>query len=92
MVSAGASGPPRRAPSMTKYLLVALVGLIFYFLLRSPPARPTRSDGVRTRAATSSGEEMVECEQCGVHLPRSESLMSRGAFYCSEEHRLLHQR
>jgi uncharacterized protein len=35
---------------------------------------------------------MVRCAQCGVHLPRGESVMTRELFYCSTEHRQLHQR
>jgi uncharacterized protein len=31
---------------------------------------------------------MVACAGCGVHLPRSEALLSQGRFYCSEEHRV----
>ncbi|MGH8728588.1 MAG: PP0621 family protein [Burkholderiales bacterium] len=37
------------------------------------------------------GEDMVRCVQCGVHLPKSESLIVRGSFFCSEAHRQLHQ-
>lgn len=36
-------------------------------------------------------EDMVRCVQCGVHLPKSESILSRGEFYCSDEHRRQHQ-
>lgn len=35
---------------------------------------------------------MVRCAQCGVHLPRSESLMNGDLFYCTPEHRRLHQK
>ena len=29
---------------------------------------------------------MVRCQICGVHLPKSEAVTSRGEFYCSKEH------
>ena len=32
-------------------------------------------------------EDMVRCKVCGVNLPRSEAILSRGRFYCSPEHR-----
>ena len=35
------------------------------------------------------GEDMVRCAHCGVHLPRSESILSQGEFFCSEAHRKL---
>jgi uncharacterized protein len=36
-------------------------------------------------------EDMVRCVHCGVHLPRSEAILSREEFFCSEEHRRLHR-
>ncbi len=35
-------------------------------------------------------EDMVRCAQCGVHLPRSESVGRDEQRYCSEEHARLH--
>jgi uncharacterized protein len=31
-------------------------------------------------------EDMVRCEHCGVHLPRSESIPRDGKRFCSEDH------
>ena len=36
-------------------------------------------------------EDMVRCVHCGVHQPKSESILSGGKFYCSPEHHQLHQ-
>jgi uncharacterized protein len=30
---------------------------------------------------------MVRCAQCGVHLPKSESILVGGNFFCCAEHR-----
>jgi len=30
---------------------------------------------------------MVRCKVCGVNLPRSEAVLSKGQFYCCDEHR-----
>jgi uncharacterized protein len=35
---------------------------------------------------------MVDCGQCGVHLPLSEAIQSQGRYFCSEEHRRLFSR
>ncbi len=32
------------------------------------------------------GESMVQCEHCGIHLPRSEAVMIGGRTWCSQEH------
>lgn len=37
--------------------------------------------------APRQAEDMVRCKVCGVNLPRSEALMSKGQFYCCDEHR-----
>jgi uncharacterized protein len=36
-------------------------------------------------------EDMVRCIHCGVHQPKSESILSGGEFFCSQEHRRLRQ-
>jgi uncharacterized protein len=36
-------------------------------------------------------EDMVQCAQCGVHLPESESVHAHSHFYCSEAHSKLHK-
>ncbi len=69
---------------MAKFLLVIAVFIVVYLFLRSyrrrvevapPPA-----------AAAKHGEDMVRCRICGVHLPKSEAVTSRGEVYCSKEH------
>ena len=37
-----------------------------------------------------SGEEMVPCTQCGVHVPKSAALAHEQHWYCSPQHRDLH--
>lgn len=31
-------------------------------------------------------ESMVRCEHCGIHMPRSEAVLSDGHIWCSQEH------
>lgn len=67
---------------MTKYLLVIAVVVAVYLIVRSGRRK---SGGDASRPETRD-EDMVRCRVCGVHLPRSEALSSRGDFYCTEEH------
>ena len=72
---------------MAKIILLVL-GLIFVYSILKSYRR-----GVDHRDApppARAGEDMVRCAQCGVHLPRSESFTTRGAFYCSAEHQREH--
>ena len=65
---------------MSRLLLLIAIAAVVYLLLksyrRSPPVR-------RGTAA----EDMVRCAYCGVHLPKSEGILSGGKFFCSIEHR-----
>ncbi len=74
---------------MGKLLLIIVAVLVVYFIVKSyqrnlqgPPP---------PRARPKVGEDMVRCAHCGVHHPRSESTLSAGEFFCSEEHRRLHR-
>ncbi|MGB6104806.1 MAG: PP0621 family protein [Pusillimonas sp.] len=42
--------------------------------------------------AGKSAEAMVRCEHCGIHLPRSEAVLSNGRIWCSQEHARLQER
>lgn len=70
---------------MGKLLLLAAVILAVFWILK------VYRKGVDRQSAPPPGavEDMVRCAQCGVHLPRSESIVSHGRFFCSEEHRKL---
>jgi uncharacterized protein len=65
-----------------KILLLVLGLLIVYAVLQSY-RKGTERQQPRTR---KDDEDMVRCERCGVHLPRSESLLASGKYYCSPEH------
>jgi len=66
---------------MGKILLLAIaVWLLITVLKRynrniDPPERPQ-----------ADIESMVQCAHCGVHLPRSDSFLINGQYYCCEAH------
>jgi uncharacterized protein len=70
-----------------KILLIVAVFALVYFIVRgyarSLAAKPPANSLERE-------DDMVRCRQCGVHLPRGESVRAGAEFYCSEEHRKLH--
>ena len=67
---------------MGKLLFWLLVGVVFVAWFKASKRKrqvpPPSTPGV---------EDMVRCQVCGVNLPRSEAIMSRGRFYCCPEHR-----
>ena len=76
---------------MAKFLLVIAVFIVVYLLLRNvaskgASARESASSGGASKSAASKLEDMVRCGICGVHLPTSEAITSRGDFFCSKEH------
>ncbi|WP_090960109.1 PP0621 family protein [Nitrosospira sp. Nsp18] len=76
---------------MGRLLFFALIVVFFIWVIRSY-RRAIKKQGEEARKEPSSieGEDMVRCIHCGVHLPRSESIVSEGKFFCSDEHRRLH--
>jgi uncharacterized protein len=67
---------------VAKLLLVIAVFAVVYLIVR---AGRNKSEGAAPPSATRE-EDMVRCQVCGVHLPRSEALSSREDFFCTEEH------
>lgn len=75
---------------MGKLILLVLGAFIVYWLLKSYGRGIQNAQPPKPKE--EGPEDMVRCAHCGVHLPKSESILSRGAFYCSDEHRKLHQK
>lgn len=69
---------------MSRLLFLLAVIIVVYLLLRSYRRQSPRQD------TSASAEEMVRCVKCGVHLPKSESILAGGNFYCSDAHRREH--
>jgi len=78
---------------VAKFLLVIAVFIVVYLLVRNvagkagaASARDSASTGASKNGASQLTEDMVRCGICGVHLPTSEAITSRGDFFCSKEH------
>ena len=75
---------------MTKIILIVLALFVAYWILKSYKKKVERRGD---KPGTDKGsEDMVRCAQCGVHLPRSESLTTGNVFYCSADHRRAHEK
>lgn len=78
---------------MGKYLLLLAGVLVVYWMVRSSLRRRNRVErhnDAPSANTNNEAEKMVRCAQCGVHLPRGESLVVRGQFYCCAEHQRRH--
>ena len=68
-----------------KFLLwIALFCIALWFVRK---AKSIRSDA--PPPFSRAPEEMVKCAHCGVNQPLSESILSRGNYFCCSEHRRL---
>jgi uncharacterized protein len=83
-----------------KYLLWALVIYLGWRWLAAQKksaadsAATSTADSAADSAATAENgaEQMVQCAQCGIHLPISESITgSDRKLFCSQEHSLIHR-
>jgi uncharacterized protein len=70
---------------MSRLFFILAVIIVVYLLLKS-----YRRQAPKQQDKPASAEEMVRCARCGVHLPKSESILAGGDFFCSDEHRREH--
>ena len=70
---------------MFRFILILIFAVIFYFLVKNI-VRRSHNHPVQS-AKTKAGEDMITCDFCGVNIPRSESILSQGKLFCSDEHR-----
>ena len=60
-------------------MLIA-IAVVVYLLIKSYRKNVPQQDN-------PVAEDMVRCAHCGVHLPKSESILAGGNFFCCAEHR-----
>jgi len=71
---------------MAKLVLIVLGLVLVYRMLKGYRRSVDRQES----PPTAGNEDMVRCDHCGVHLPRSESIATRGRYFCTPEHQRLH--
>lgn len=68
---------------MVKILLLALAIWLLIVVLK----RYSRSVEVPPENnPKTKPQDMVQCVYCGVHLPKNESVLTQGKYYCCEAH------
>ena len=72
---------------MLRWLVLAAAVFAAIWLLRRSFGRPDREQP--RDPAAGNPARLVNCANCGVHLPPSEALEDAGKFYCSDQHRRL---
>ena len=72
-----------------KYLIVLAVVLVgIWFWRNNRRAELREKPAARPRAATlPEPTEIVACDVCAVHLPRTDALPGGKGIYCSDAHR-----
>lgn len=67
---------------MVKILLLAIIVWLLFLIIK----RYNRS--LRSGSAkTNESAVMVQCQHCGLHIPKEDSIAEEGQYYCCEEHR-----
>jgi uncharacterized protein len=77
-----------------KFLLWAvIIVLVVMWIMREKKVSGAVRDAQKgtEREALPEPQPMIQCAECGLHLPASEALAGpHGMIFCSEEHRLRH--
>lgn len=74
---------------MSRLLFIIVVVVVVFWLIKSYRKRLPKED-VHGEEIPGQAEDMVRCVHCGVHLPKRESVLAGGKYYCSEAHRRIH--
>lgn len=72
---------------MSRLLIFVVIAVIVYILLKS--FRKKLSSEEKSKE-DEQVEDMVRCAQCGVHLPKRESVTADGKYYCCDAHRRMY--
>jgi uncharacterized protein len=65
---------------MSRLILLIAIAAVVYLLIRFYRKSEPRQEKPVV-------DDMVRCAHCGVHLPKGESILAGGQFFCCTEHR-----
>lgn len=71
---------------MSRLFLLIAIAVVVYLLVKSFRKNGPRHDKTVVHDQAVA-EDMVRCAKCGVHLPKSESILTDGNYFCCAEHR-----
>lgn len=63
-----------------------IIWLVIYIFKRNANQHRTTKSSDKKVNTPENIEDMVQCTNCAVHLPRSEAFLVNGNFYCSRAH------
>lgn len=67
---------------MGKILLLAIAIWLVITILKQYKKSVEKNEA----ASKAVSEDMVQCSKCGVHLPKSDSLLVNQQYFCCESH------
>lgn len=70
---------------MGRLIFLLAIAVVIYALIKTFQRRSASQDN--QKKVEPPIEDMVRCAQCGVNLPRSESILSDKKLFCCVEHR-----
>jgi uncharacterized protein len=68
------------------FIVLVIVLIIYLFKRKALPKNPLDASRSKKNATSKTGEAMVKCKTCGVHLPISEALKKQEDYFCSSAH------
>ncbi len=71
---------------MSRLIFILIIIALVYWLLTSYRRRINKPTDPAKPADTAKTQDMVSCAHCGVHLPKGESLLVDGKYFCCEAH------
>ena len=62
---------------MSRLILIVVIIALVYWLLTAPRRQQRQQE-----QSPKNAQDMVSCAQCGLHLPKSESVFAAGKYFC----------
>ena len=69
---------------MSRLILIIVIIALVYWLLTSPRRQQRKQE--QQQQPPKSAQDMVSCAQCGLNLPKNESVFVDGKYFCSTAH------
>lgn len=74
--------------NLIRLLLIFILVAIVWQLIKRWLANQSQT---RQKTSSENLQQMVRCEECGLHIPKQEALVEKEKYFCCQEHRDKHK-
>ena len=70
---------------MKLLLIIGVIAIVYFFFIKKRPAVAKKETPTAKKKEKLQGNDMIECQSCGIFFEVDDGILSGSQYYCSSE-------